>query len=113
MELFAYLFVAFALPFAAGALAGVLIYERALSRGARLVRTGSAEPLVAKDQPARGSSVNTEATALRQISQQSVEVGADRLQAAAKEQGVSLTRKEALHEAALMLGGSDPLGGAR
>ena len=93
---------------------GDLANRRALSTLARLQRTGNpdAPPPVATGADLRFPSA--EGAAQARVSKDSIERGADHLQAVAKDSGLPISRKQALEDAAMMLGQSpDALGGAR
>lgn len=94
--------------------AGVVswVWERAFSRVARWQRVGQPDAPETRPGVTLGSPVNTEASAQRRITKDSIERGADELQRVAKDQGASMSRGKALEEAAHMLSGLHPLGGA-
>ena len=95
-----------------GAAGALLIFERTFRRVAAYQRSGVPDaPAVATG----GNAVphSAEASAMRAISVQAVDRGADELQATAKAQGITLTRSQAVHQARQMLTAADPIGGVR
>ena len=95
-----------------GILMAVLAYERTFALAARYQRTGKPE---APPTPDAGKSVQStpEGSALRHISEDAVQRGADSLIENAREAGFPLSRRDALEQARQMLSQTDLLGGAR
>lgn len=94
-----------------GVLMAVTAYERTFALAARYQRTGKPE---APPKVGTGKAVQStpEGSALRHISADAVQRGADSLMENAKEAGFPLSRKDALAQAEQMLSQTDLLGGA-
>ena len=97
-----------------GALIAFLAFRYAFSMLARMQRTGSPDTPKPVDTGADLRFPSAEGAAQARVSLDSIERGADHLQAVAKDSGLPISRKQALEDAAMMLGQSpDALGGAR
>lgn len=85
----------------------------AFQLAARYQRTGRAEAPVAPEDRSPRTMPSPEASAMRQITADSLERGTDAILAAAKEQGLPMTRREALAQARAMIADAPPLGGVQ
>lgn len=96
---------------AAGAVLMGYAMRHASGMVANLLRTGSPDP-VPPSATSELHAPNAEAAAQAAVLRDAIERGADQLQAVAKANGTPISRKQALKDAASMLG-SSPLGGVQ
>lgn len=96
---------------AIGAFVAVWTFRHSFDLAARYLRTGKTDAPVPVEERVGKTNPSPEASAMRQITEDSVQRGTEMIMAAAKEQGIPLTRKEAEAQARDMLASVHPLGG--